>query len=170
MAKFRRSDYRRIANLEIKDFIAYRNSILSRQADDYYTRALQASFFSNGVTGIFESLQPDILWNVAAQHDFRYTIGPNVTLRAEWEAERRDADKQFCQNVRGIRCSGSDSELVKAIDRFLWLVSADIKSAVLSVVGNSFFARSPINDDAEVKDIDLPLCPPTRPVTAESAG
>lgn len=100
-AVFGKELYVKIASLPNSDFITLRTKIMNDTDKNPVTVALQRSFFSNGCTGVPQGLTPERAWKACAQHDFRYTVGPNVLKNDEkaLDADRTNADAQLGTNI-----------------------------------------------------------------------
>ncbi|MFF3071583.1 hypothetical protein ACFVSN_43345 [Kitasatospora sp. NPDC057904] len=156
VANFDADTYRWIAELPNQDFINLRNSVMGMSGSDARTRALKASFYSNGVTGVPDGLQSDAVWNAAAQHDFRYTIGPNVMSGADMEQDRAAADSQFHQDVSTIRNLRTGYEwldnFLDPIDGAISRGHADVKWGILRLLGKSNYSQSPVNHGVSFRE------------------
>ncbi|MGA5452072.1 hypothetical protein ACPCVO_36115 [Streptomyces umbrinus] len=100
-AVFGKELYEKIASLPNSDFISLRTKIMNDTDKKPVTVALQRSFFSNGCTGVPQGLTPERAWKACAQHDFRYTVGPNVLKddKKALDADRTNADAQLGTNI-----------------------------------------------------------------------
>jgi hypothetical protein len=94
-AVFSAAEYKRISKLSNADFIALRRKVLAGSAG----KAVKASFYSNGCTLVPNLLLTEKDWQACAQHDFRYTVGPN-TIKEPKErlADEIDADVDLENN------------------------------------------------------------------------
>lgn len=108
-AKLSPDEYQRIAQLDNASFIQGRNRVLSMDAADdpehmEQIQQLQRSLYSNGCTGVSTSLVTQQELDACIQHDFRYTVGPNVYGEDTEEGmkERAAADSQLADNFGGL--------------------------------------------------------------------
>ncbi|MFD7449616.1 hypothetical protein [Kitasatospora sp. NPDC059827] len=149
VAYFDINTYRWVAELSNRDFMRLRDRVLGMPGFDSRTRSLKASFHSNGVTGIPGLLQSDAVWKAAAQHDFRYTIGPNVMDGAAADRDREEADTQFHREISEIRRLNTGQQwldqYLEPVDRTLARTHADAKWAILRLLGKTSYYRSPVN-------------------------
>ncbi|MEU1409267.1 hypothetical protein ABZ471_44770 [Streptomyces sp. NPDC005728] len=110
-ADFDEGLYQTIAGMDNQSFTTLRNAVLSQNPDDeanpelrQRAEELQRSFYSNGCTGVPSAgvTQQDV--DACAQHDFRYTVGPNVYGEdtEAGRAEQAAADEQLGENIGGV--------------------------------------------------------------------
>ncbi|MEU8548955.1 hypothetical protein AB0C81_18545 [Streptomyces roseoverticillatus] len=137
-AAFSESLYRKIAGMSNRDFIDLRNFVLSVAPEGQgKLKALQTSFYSNGAKGVPEYVTPRDAWDAAAQHDFRYTVGPNSLFVAEWGRDREEADKKFVADVQ----EQNDYPWVA------WYVAAEVASIILSAIGPLNYTPTPVTNE-----------------------
>ncbi|WP_267242998.1 hypothetical protein [Streptomyces sp. PR69] len=98
-ANFDRATYEETAQLPNDQFIERRNKVLDAAPDG----ELQRSFYSNGCTAIPADTISQQTMDACIQHDFRYTVGPNVDQDDPEAAdrERKEAGKQLGDNIGG---------------------------------------------------------------------
>ncbi|SDS57186.1 hypothetical protein SAMN05216371_0185 [Streptomyces sp. TLI_053] len=151
VARFTPDQYRRIAGLPNSDFIKLRNRVLSMEGDDPQTKALKASFYSNAITGVPAWAQSAAAMNAAAQHDFRYTIGPTVLPEGEQIDDRHAADWQMADDISKIKNlprSGIPAidAAIDAVDSTVSSIHALSKALVLRGVGWLNYTPSPVSE------------------------
>ncbi|WP_445029979.1 hypothetical protein [Streptomyces sp. SAS_270] len=103
-AVFSKEQYKKLATLANAEFIALRTRIMNSKDRDEPTVRLQRSFFSNGCTSVPQAITPETAWKACAQHDFRYTAGPNLFKddKSSQDADRTEADTQLGTNIGGL--------------------------------------------------------------------
>ncbi|TJZ56831.1 hypothetical protein FCH28_04735 [Streptomyces piniterrae] len=99
-AKFDPATYQKVAQLPNDQFIELRNKSLDAASDG----ELQRSFYSNGCTRTPSDAVSQKTMDACIQHDFRYTVGPNVYDKnsKEGQDDRAAADAQLGQNIGGM--------------------------------------------------------------------
>lgn len=137
-ATFTRELYCQIATMDNASFIDLRDTVQSNPSDDKRSQALNRSFYSNGCTMISDAVISDAAWDACAQHDFRYTVGPNVFAGSpgEAEAERLSADEQLGGNVAANQ---GNPGLFSSLHGLL-------KQGGTSVFGPTFFTATPADE------------------------
>ncbi|MGW3194103.1 hypothetical protein ACWDBD_05805 [Streptomyces sp. NPDC001118] len=115
-AKFDEGLYKTFAGMDNQSFNTVRNALMSQNPDDESNpelrqreQELQRSFYSNGCTGVPSSFVSQRTTDACAQHDFRYTVGPNVygEQTEAGKAERAAADAQLGENIGGWTGAGA---------------------------------------------------------------
>ncbi|WP_371656669.1 MULTISPECIES: hypothetical protein [unclassified Streptomyces] len=136
-AHFTEGLYLRIAQLSNRNFIALRDEIIAPVSggDSADLQALQTSFYTNGCTGAPSWLTPGPTWEACVQHDFRYTVGPNIFFN---DAEKARADRAAADRQLGENIGAGDDVLAKLVG-----LAAE---NVTGTVGWWFYATTPIRD------------------------
>ncbi|MEU1409711.1 hypothetical protein ABZ471_47265 [Streptomyces sp. NPDC005728] len=104
-ANFSPELYDEIANLSTADFVQLRQQVFAVKEDG----PVQRSFYANGCTYVPDSvIGTQSTYDACLQHDFRYTVGPNV-YKDDPDGEKTDkenADLQLGNSIRGDNTSG----------------------------------------------------------------
>ncbi|MEU8974539.1 hypothetical protein AB0D11_35630 [Streptomyces monashensis] len=117
-AKFDQGMYKAVAGMDNQSFITLRDALLSQNPDAepnpelrQKEKELQRSFYSNGCTGVPGSVLTQQETNACIQHDFRYTVGPNVYAGNPdaGKADKADADRQLGDNIGGVEGKGAQA-------------------------------------------------------------
>ncbi|MFD7026600.1 hypothetical protein ACFWAR_01015 [Streptomyces sp. NPDC059917] len=132
-AVFSVSEYKRIAKLPSADFIELRRKVLGSSAGN----PVKASFYSNGCTKVPSILLTEKDWQACAQHDFRYTVGPNTI---------KDADERRADEI------DADTDLEKNAEYFLLRKSQPFFSALRAAGLSNYFATPTTGE--EINDIN----------------
>lgn len=101
-ASFSKELYGQVAALPNDKFILLRTAIIKDTNGE--AEQLRRSFYSNGCTGLPQAATWPQWWKGCAQHDFRYTVGPNIFKddAAAAEADRLAADAQLGIDIGGV--------------------------------------------------------------------
>ncbi|MEU2854557.1 hypothetical protein [Streptomyces syringium] len=94
-ATFTKEGYEDTAKLATLKFVDLQKEVQESRRDNDITKALQASFYSNGCTMMHIALTPSKMLRACIKHDFRYTVGPNLYgdgSYGEGFKDRHDAD------------------------------------------------------------------------------
>ncbi|MBT2511490.1 hypothetical protein J7I98_37995 [Streptomyces sp. ISL-98] len=100
-AALSKSLYLKIARMDNASFVEMRNRVLQLDPADPVNARLQRSFYANGCTGVPMRAVSQQTLDACLQHDFRYTVGPNVMTGPAVKADRDAANRQLGENIGG---------------------------------------------------------------------